>query len=348
VAPERVLLTGATGAFGRYLLRELAGAGRQVSVVVRAGDPEAATSRVAAALAGPVPGGVDVICGDLARPDLGLTAGDRRRLQASTTAVLHAAASTRFDLALARARAANVGTLRNVLAFAASAPSLTRFGFVSTAFVAGQTGGRILETPPAGAPPVTTYDASKAEAEVLVRSGLLGVAVDVYRPSLVVAGDASGRHAALAVLRLVQAGLMPALPGDPRDRFDVVPAPEAAGVVVALFSDPRAAGGTYHVAAGDAAPRVGDLIALALPAGRRITYTGPGLEAWEAAVRRLCQVRPGCTPVYRRVGSIAAYLANPRCFDTTSLRRVLGAAAELPSALPVIAGALGRLRSAAA
>src|SRR6185503_20022061 len=92
-----VLLTGATGSLGSYLLCELlARSSRRVICLVRARDAGHARDRLrsTAQRLGLAPdlARVDVICGDLAAPRLGLADDDLSALAARTWRIVHAGA----------------------------------------------------------------------------------------------------------------------------------------------------------------------------------------------------------------------------------------------------------------
>ena len=100
-----VLLTGATGYLGAYLLRELmALPGREVTALVRAADDDAARRRLEATLryyfgteyaaARLADSRLRVLAGDLRRADLGLGSSGFGRLAEKVDAVLHSAANT--------------------------------------------------------------------------------------------------------------------------------------------------------------------------------------------------------------------------------------------------------------
>ena len=181
----RVLLTGATGYLGSYLLRELlAGGRRQVSVLVRGGDDRTARARLGEILGhyfGPGKGAalrdhprLTVLAGDLRRDDLGLSPQAHDRLADSVQAVFHCAANVKHFGHYWEFHADNVAATGRLLKLAAHrAAKPADFHLVSTLSTCGQ-------APEAGFRLFTEYDTvpealdenyyvrSKQEAERLV------------------------------------------------------------------------------------------------------------------------------------------------------------------------------------
>src|SRR6516165_4708484 len=102
--PERrgVLLTGATGFLGQYLLRDLLRQAYPVAVLVRDAPPQTASERIDCLVQFwsdrlgqelPTP---TVVTGDLGQEDLGLDGADRRWLGVNCQRLIHAAASLSF------------------------------------------------------------------------------------------------------------------------------------------------------------------------------------------------------------------------------------------------------------
>jgi nucleoside-diphosphate-sugar epimerase len=310
----RILLTGATGSFGRFIARTLLARGCEVVAVARGRDDVDAEQRVLAAVG--FSRRLSVVRGDLGMAGLGLE--ELPRLDG----VLHAAASTSFAQPLAAARHANVDATRNVLQLCLRLPQPPPFGFVSTAFVAGRRVGRILESElrhDAGF--VTPYEQSKYEAELVVRAHMSLFPISIFRPSVVVdpptRSRPQGQSAFRFVLDLIARGLLPVLPGDGDDRFDLVAAPDAAAAVAHLYLD-GPAGGVYHVASGDDAPALADVVRAAR---RPVRFVNSAFPKELELLRRL---HPRAAPAYDQLATFIGVLGCPKIFDTTALERELG------------------------
>ncbi len=313
----RVLLTGATGLFGRELARELLARGCRVFALARGRSAAEARGHVVNAVGASE--GLTVLHGDLSLPELGLRRTPR------VDALLHAGASTVFGLPLAEARRANVEATRNVLELAAGIPDLVQVGYVSTAFVAGRRVGRILESELRHAAGfVNAYEQSKYEAELLVSAYAGHVPVSIFRPSVVVdgriGGRARGQSALRFVLDLIRSGLLPVLPGDGEEPFDIIDGSDAARAVVEIFLA-QPAGGIYHIASGEQAPQLGDIVGTAGPV-RFVDGT------FANELDRLKRLRPAAAGVYDKLATFIDVLECPKVFDTRAAEAGLGHAVQ--------------------
>jgi nucleoside-diphosphate-sugar epimerase len=262
-----IMLTGATGFVGMTVLARLLAAGRDVVCLVRAADDHEADARLRAVLArvqAPATGRAVAVAGDVTAPGIGL--GRRRdALAAEVGTVIHGAAAVAFDLPLDEARAINVEGSRRVLDFAAAVPGLERFVHVSTAYVAGDRRGTVLEDDARSGPFRNSYEQTKAEGERVVRAS--GLPWTIARPSIVVGERDTGWTASFNVLyaplRALAAGAYPVLPARRGAPLDIVPVDYVADGVVALAGHPEAAEGTFHLTAGACASTIGELLDLA-------------------------------------------------------------------------------------
>jgi len=179
---DEVLLTGATGYLGLYLLRALlAEPTRRVTLLVRGADEAAARTRLGGLLrhyfgakTGAALGGdprLTVLAGDLRRDDLGLSSAAHDRLATGLGAIFHCAANVKHFGAYSSFAADNVAATARMVALAETASA--DLHFVSTLSVCGKApdNGFRLFTEDDPVPDVLDdnyYTRSKQEAERLV------------------------------------------------------------------------------------------------------------------------------------------------------------------------------------
>ena len=168
-------MTGAGGWLGGEIAAHLVERGAAVTALVRRRAAVLGNDGRPAAVA-------RVLTGDVALPQFGWDNASWREAAGSHDLVVHCAALTQFGADEALARAVNVGGTAEVMALAtAGGMGLVH---VSTAYVNGSRAGAVLETDHPSAPFTNAYEASKAEAEALVRAGPVPFAI--ARPGIVV------------------------------------------------------------------------------------------------------------------------------------------------------------------
>jgi long-chain acyl-CoA synthetase len=282
-----VLLTGATGFVGMEVLaRYLQHSDRTVCALVRAGSPDEATARVRDTLT-TLFGSADrysqrvlAVPADIETDGLGLNRRDRDRVAAAVGDIVHCAASVSFSLPLERSREINVAGTRRMLELAALSQQLgglRRFGYVSTAYVAGTFDGEFGEDQlEVGQDFHNAYEHSKFEAEQLVRSASDRFPVQIFRPSIIVGERDTGWTVSFNVLyaplKAFARGEYLALPGRRSAPVDVVPIDYVADAVFEIASrpvTPEAGQETYHLVAGSQASTVGRLMELSAAYFRR-------------------------------------------------------------------------------
>ena len=190
-----LLLSGATGLVGRYLLRDLLAAEVPVAVLCRANRVESAAQRIEMLmrrwdkiagrnLVRPV-----VIEADLVQPGMGLGPDDLKWIGDHCDRMLHNAASMTFreDKHGEPFRTNNDG-MHNVLEMC-RATGIKKFHHVSTAYVCGLRNGTVYERElDLGQQNGNVYEISKMTAEKMVRAAEFLDETTIYRPASV-AGD---------------------------------------------------------------------------------------------------------------------------------------------------------------
>lgn len=273
------LVTGATGFLGREFIVRLLGSGARALITTRRKGEESeaeAAGRLRKIVEETQPGSsferAEVVFGDVTAPGLGLPASVISRLEAEREPVqiVHGAAEVRFDLPWEVMHEQNVVGTENVLALArrlADRGKLSRLDYVSTAYVAGERTGICREDEiDLGQQTRNAYERSKLAAEVVIeRERKAGLPVTVHRPSIIVGDSRTGRASSFKVLywplKLYARGQWKTVFGRPDCVMDVVPVDFVADAMMCLLSEPRAAGGTFHLVAGpERQSTIGELV----------------------------------------------------------------------------------------
>lgn len=269
---KRVLLTGATGLVGRFVLAELLRRRIPTTVIVRSRARTSAVERVEQALAHferdqflPRP---RIVEGDLSAPGLGIVADELAYLQYESVAIVHCAASIRFiaDDASGEPFQSNVEGTQRLLELCQRLP-VASFHYVSTAYTQSRREiypvafeVAVARDAPAG----NDYERSKILAEALIRQCAWLPSRTFLRPSIVV-GDSRtaytpsfhGFYSALQVGRQISQ----VLGGDPaagpwfreqlglveQDAKNIVPVDWVAAAIVHVLARPELHGQTYHL-----------------------------------------------------------------------------------------------------
>lgn len=271
-----VLLTGATGFLGSQIARQMVQTTDcTIVALVRAADHAAATRRLARAwwdwpeIAGAIGDRVEVRCGDVAAPCLGLDDDTYRELAHRVTHIIHTAADLRLNAPIDELRKTNVQGTANVLAFARTVQQdhgLARLAHLSTAYVAGGRRGEVLESALTDAYGFSSaYEQSKYEGECLVAAAKAELPISVFRPGMIVGASDSGEiktfNTIYFPLRLYLTGALRLLPAHPNLRVNIVPVDYVAAAITRLTFAPEAAGLNFHlVVPHKSLPRAGELV----------------------------------------------------------------------------------------
>lgn len=318
---KTVLLTGGTGAFGKYLIRRLlAHEDVHLILLVRATTDYEARRRIMEH--GVIPDAVEVIAADLCTSRLGISETAYNNLQNRVTHVLHAAGATRFNAPLDQARLNNVDTTREMLDSARHFTHLKRFAFVSTAMVAGKRIGTIYENELAHDAGFTNaYQQAKYEAEMLVRDTQLPTVV--FRPPFIYAPEEiQNRTKATSFLPLLIAlvanGQLPFTLGTPESPMDIVSEPDASRAIVALLLKESLSYDTYHISNGLNAITIGEfhhIIEELRQTTIPVSYCGNAEEGIATLHRMLATAPRELQELYKRAESYLTEPAYPKIFD---------------------------------
>lgn len=268
--PEHILLTGATGFLGAFLLRELlTRTDATVHCLVRGSDRANAEKRLRSAresygLGDPsAEHRVTVVTGDLARPRLGLSAAGFDRLARTVDVVYHAGAAVNLVFSYEQLRDANVHGTREILRLAALHRTVPVHHVSTVGVYAGGAGGPygagegpcrpVRPQDPTGPPAALEhgYTQSKWAAERLAEAARArGLPVSVYRPTRITGDSATGVCQTGDFMWLLLKGCLQAgvAPSDVDTAFDLVPVDYVSAAVVELSRRPPSAGRTFHIA----------------------------------------------------------------------------------------------------
>ncbi len=280
IAPmKRVLLTGATGFLGSFLLQELLErTDAQIYCLVR---------NVAKL---PVHPRIVPVFGDLAGPELDIA--DFDELASTVDTIFHNGAKVNHLDPYQRLKAANVDGTREILRLATTA-RLKPVHFVSSISVAvamGENPAVIDEDTrvPGDRVVPSGYVASKWVAEELVRAASkAGVPVAIYRPGRISGHSVTGAGGTEDdsfwgyVRAMTRLGGYVVSDGALEVGIDLVPVDHVAGGIVALALGHGAAGQTYHLVGGEPVP-VGAIVT-GLRA-RGYTLEAVNAPEWDARV----------------------------------------------------------------
>jgi thioester reductase-like protein len=351
-----LFVTGITGNVGVEICRVLARSCPDASVrlLFRARDDAELDVRwreTLAAAAGSslltrdLPGFVP-IRGDLTAPGLGLDPRTRESLLSDTTHIIHSASLTNFAAPRSMVEPVNVRGLEHLLVLARGCRQLKAFAHLSTCFTAGRRQGQILEGElehESGF--VNAYEESKYDAERIARDAMRELPLAVYRLSLLVGRNDGYVHKPGAFhyfLEKLYAGMLPLIPGTAEARFDLLPTDYAVDVLGALFLDHFEAGKTYHIAAGEHAPKTVEWLkittdiykadSLAWQKGAHVPPDIVDLATYKHLVDTIHTVgNKTLAHMLKVIDSLAEYPLSTKSFDRANVVGALGSRFPVPA-----------------
>ncbi|WP_424893165.1 amino acid adenylation domain-containing protein [Streptomyces sp. XH2] len=346
-APRRILLTGATGFLGSFLLRELLDRTEaDVWCLVRAANDEEAGERLRGGLAAyrlwdeALRERIVAVAGDLEKPLLGLT-GERFALLADRIEVIyHNGARVNIVDSYARLKAANVLGTQEVVRLAATA-RVKPLHYVSSsaAGVGRDPGTDVVREDRRVAPDRVAsngYVATKWVAEELVRAaGERGVPAVIYRPSRVSGHTGTGACTTGDALWTMVRAIIELRAAPDRTvregmRFDVdlVPVDHVARAIVHLGRQPDAHGKVFHVTNPE--PLGFDALTDCL---RRLGYdvTSLSYEEWKHALLGAAEAKSSLAPAALLAQGLRVGAASPRYDRSNTERGLAGSGIACPA-----------------
>jgi thioester reductase-like protein len=255
--PAAILLTGATGFLGAFLLSELfARTSARIYCLVRAADVVQARQRIGANLSTYLLPAVDErvvpVLGDLTLPSLGLHGSAFDRLADEVDVIYHCGAAVKWTYPYRALRAANVDGTRELLRLACSV-RVKPVHFVSTVGVFSSPAydhATVLETEALenSGPLYVGYAQTKWVAEKLVwLAGERGLPVSVHRPNTAPHSGTGAfnrnDHVSQMIRLCVELGAAPELTmGVDGAAIDYV-----AGAITELSRQPASLGKAFHL-----------------------------------------------------------------------------------------------------
>jgi len=258
-----VLLTGATGFFGPFLLRSLLLHTPHVySILIRAADPLAGRRRIRDALrhAGiwtpalneQLDKRVHIVCGDITRRNLGVCSEAWALLTARVQAVIHNAALVNYVSTYDSLRPHNVDGTRELLRLSCTGTG-KEFHLVSSTIIFGWTSkAELLEAD--NNQQMTDLDfgyaQSKWVAEQLVRAAQKqGLKARIYRPAFISASSSGIASKNDIIIRLLAFMISQGVAVNSETQMSFLPADVVADNLAAIFMQRRSADDTLHLTA---------------------------------------------------------------------------------------------------
>ncbi|KKC04100.1 thioester reductase domain-containing protein, partial [Mycobacterium nebraskense] len=309
-AHSDILLTGATGFLGPFLVSSLLGrTSHTVHALIRATDSAHGLDRIVAslrkarlwspALDAEVRERVRVVCGDLAEPQLGLGEAEFQRLAESVDAIVHNGALVNYVRTYDALRPANVIGTHELLRLAMTAHRKT-FHLVSSTFIYGWSVKPVVGESDAN-PEMNAldfgYSQTKWVAEQLAFAAQRqGLDVRIFRPSLISPTSAGFGSQDDILVRTLAFMIEHGVAADALNQLSLLPADLIADHIVALMdlpADDAVYGHVFNMTADDYYNLTDITRVLSERYGYRFVYRD--IPSFAAEMNRRCTPRD---PIY--------------------------------------------------
>jgi amino acid adenylation domain-containing protein/thioester reductase-like protein len=263
--PEKILLTGATGFVGAFLLSDLlAGTEADLICLVRGDNPEAGMQRIRKNLKkyqlwdDRLEARIQPVIGDFSQPNLALGMREYRDLASEVDVIYHNGALVNFVFPYHAHKQANVGGTMEILKLA-SATRIKPVHFVSTlaVFLSGKNkNGRIwyedTDLNEIGVP-YGGYAQSKWVAEKMISTAAeLGIPASTYRPGPIAGHSRSGVwNEDDMICNMVKACVTLGAVPDLSIMLDVVPVDYVSKSIVHLSQQPESFGSAFNLSTSE-------------------------------------------------------------------------------------------------
>ena len=264
-AASDILVTGATGFLGPFLISSLLGrTSSNLHALIRATDEAHGLDRIVAslrraqlwspALEAEVRARVRVVCGDLAESHLGIGEPAFQRLAESVDAIVHNGALVNYVRTYDALRPANVAGTHELLRLAMTAHRKT-FHLVSSTFIYGWSVKPVVGESDANVEMNALdfgYSQTKWVAEQLALAAQRqGLDVRIYRPSLISPTNAGFGSQDDILVRTMAFMIEHGIAANALNQLSLLPADLIADHIVALMDLPAEAGTVYNMTADD-------------------------------------------------------------------------------------------------
>jgi len=340
---QAILMTGATGALGQELLREiLQTSNASLHLIVRRKKQLSHWDRIRTILA---PGNLErhlavrvhVHEGDITEPFLGLNRHDWESLRSVITDFYHVAALTTLNGSAEDCERMNVQGTRYALDGAWDLRrygKLKRFVYFSTAYASGSKWTHHAKEDSLPENPVfaNEYEASKYRSEKSVRDAIQqGMPATIFRPSIIVGhsetGEVSEFNVIYPFIKLFAHGILSKIPTTPENAFNIVPIDFVVKASLAIANQPESLNHCYHLVTQNPPP-----IRLLFELKDKEYASVPDIEVISPENFSRESLSPNEQFVYDMMEPYLGYLNGNLTFDTTHTEAALkGTGIEFPS-----------------